>query len=342
MQHRQQSSAHGRSLRAGDEITIRPAAEIAATLDAHGARDGLPFMPEMLPACGKSFRVLKVAHKTCDPTGESNLRSTNVEGAVHVQARCDGSAHGGCQARCLFFFHPDWVAPASGAAAKPEDAALPPAVAEMLTRETLAAHSTPEKVRYRCQATEIKRYTTAISSLEPTQYVRDLTTGNVGIGDYVKYGIRGAVIATRRAILSKGVRDFFKKLLHPGAARDTQIAEKLFAETPKLNLQAGELVRVKPAAEIVATLDENGKHLGLTFDPDMALRAGQTFRVSHRVEKLIDEHTGRMLRIKKDSIVLEGVSCMGTHHCNRLFCPRGAQQFWREEWLERVTEAQRG
>jgi hypothetical protein len=164
----------------------------------------------------------------------------------------------------------------------------------------------------------------------------------VSFGDYVKYGVRGAIIATQRTVLSKPVRDFFKRLLQPRKRRDAETTEPVTAQALKLNLQAGELVRVKPAEYILSTLDENGKHLGLTFDPDMALRAGQTFRVSRRVDKLIDEKSGRMLRIKKDSIVLDGVSCMGTHHCNRLFCPRGALQFWREEWLERVTEEQSG
>lgn len=342
MQDTPRASARGRKVHAGEEVRIRPAAEIVATLDAHGARDGLPFMPEMLQFCGNSFKVVKVAHKTCDPTGESNLRRANVDGLLHLQTRCDGSAHGGCQARCMFFWHPDWVEPANTAPVRRSDAEVAPAAMDMLMGETHAAHSTPEKIRYRCQATEIARFSKPMSSLEPTQYVRDFTTGNVGFGDYVKYGIRGAIIATRRTVLSKPVRDFFKRLLQPGKPRDPEAAERISAETPKLNLQPGEMVRVKPAAYILSTLDENGKHLGLTFDPDMALRAGQTFRVSQRVDKLIDENTGRMLRIKKDSITLEGISCMGTHHCNRLFCPRGAVQFWREDWLERVTEEQGG
>lgn len=340
-QRLQDGQASVRALRVGDRVAIRPVAEIFATLDEHGARDGLPFMPEMLPFCGQRFAVLKVAHKTCDPTGDSNLRHIGVEGAVHLATRCDGAAHGGCQARCLLYWHPDWLAPADAALdRKPAEA--PAAGVDVLTRETRAAHSTPEKVRYRCQATEISRFSKPISSLEPTQYVRDLTSGNVGLVDYIRYGIRGAIIATRRTILSKSLREFLKKALRGGGGKAETSEIEAVAEAPKLNLQVGELVRVKPAAEILATLDDEGKHQGLTFDPDMALRAGQTFRVSQRVEKLIDEKTGRMLRIRKDSIVLDGVSCMGTHHCNRLFCPRGALQFWREEWLERVTETEGG
>jgi hypothetical protein len=45
---------------------VRDAAEILATLDEHATLDGLPFMPEMLRFCGRSFRVHRRADKTCD------------------------------------------------------------------------------------------------------------------------------------------------------------------------------------------------------------------------------------------------------------------------------------
>ena len=43
-----------------------PLDEIMATLDQHGALDGLPFMPEMTPYCGKTFTVWRRADKVCD------------------------------------------------------------------------------------------------------------------------------------------------------------------------------------------------------------------------------------------------------------------------------------
>src|SRR6516165_9997873 len=42
---------------AGTLVRIRSAGEIAATLDAEGRLDGLPFMPEMAAHCGQSFVV---------------------------------------------------------------------------------------------------------------------------------------------------------------------------------------------------------------------------------------------------------------------------------------------
>ena len=52
-----------------------------------------------------------------------------------------------------------------------------------------------------------------------------------------------------------------------------------------------------------------------------------------RVERIIDEKSGRMLRFKNPCIVLDDVTCPGAYHRQ---CPRGIYQYWREIWLERV------
>ena len=52
--------------RAGEWVEIKSKEEILATLDQQGAKDGLPFMPEMLKFCGQRIQVFASAHKTCD------------------------------------------------------------------------------------------------------------------------------------------------------------------------------------------------------------------------------------------------------------------------------------
>ena len=52
----------------------------------------------------------------------------------------------------------------------------------------------------------------------------------------------------------------------------------------------------------------------------MAIYCGRTARVRARVERLVDEHTGELIEIKSDCIILEGVVCSGDYH---RFCPRG-------------------
>jgi hypothetical protein len=55
--------------------------------------------------------------------------------------------------------------------------------------------------------------------------------------------------------------------------------------------------------------------------------------VLRRVERIIDEQTGRMVHFKHDCIILEGVICSGDYN---QYCPRSIYPFWREIWLERV------
>ncbi|HVW84082.1 MAG TPA: hypothetical protein VHB50_05360, partial [Bryobacteraceae bacterium] len=45
--------------RNGEWVEVKSAPEIARTLDADGALDGLPFMPEMLGHCGRRYRVIR-------------------------------------------------------------------------------------------------------------------------------------------------------------------------------------------------------------------------------------------------------------------------------------------
>src|SRR5262249_17516442 len=105
-------------LSVGDWVEIRSKEEILNTLDQQGQLDGLPFMPEMFRFCGRRVKVFKRAHKTCDTVNETGGR--RLANAVHLDTRCDGQAHGGCQAACLFFWKLAWI--------KPVEAESPPTV----------------------------------------------------------------------------------------------------------------------------------------------------------------------------------------------------------------------
>src|ERR1700723_1708628 len=93
----------------GGWVEVRSKAEILSTLDSNAELDGMPFMPEMFAFCGKRFQVYKRAHKTCDTVFP--VRGRRVADAIHLETRCDGSAHGGCQAGCLLFWKMAWLTP---------------------------------------------------------------------------------------------------------------------------------------------------------------------------------------------------------------------------------------
>ena len=98
--------------RAGDMVEVRSREEILSTLDPSGCIEGMPFMPEMLPFCGRRIRVRAVAHKTCE-TARRTWEGRRLNETVHLErASCDGSAHGGCQAECALFWKDAWLKPA--------------------------------------------------------------------------------------------------------------------------------------------------------------------------------------------------------------------------------------
>jgi hypothetical protein len=104
-----------------------------------------------------------------------------------------------------------------------------------------------------------------------------------------------------------------------------------------LDLQPGELVEIRSAEEIGRTLDESGRHRGLTFTDEMAQHCGKQFRVRRRVDRIIDEGSGRMLHFKKYAcITLEGLVCSGDRATRVWFCRKDLYPYWREAWLRRV------
>ncbi len=172
-----------RPFRPGEFAEIKSAPEILATLDAEGKLDGLPFMPEMLKYCGQTVTVYKRADRTCDAILSDGQR--RMQDAVFLaDLRCDGEAHGGCQAGCLIFWKEAWlrrpseqhyVGGDSGASGEQHEAASLFAAA----RQVADGDQTTE--RFMCQATEIVRATAPLPWWEPTQYIREVTTGNAGV-----------------------------------------------------------------------------------------------------------------------------------------------------------------
>lgn len=332
------------ALRVGDVVEVRSAAEILATLDERGELDGLPFMPEMLRFCGQRLVVHKVAHKLCDTIERSGLR--RMAGAVHLTgARCDGAAHGGCQTACSLYWKEEWLrrvdpgdALRNGAAPSPEETAREEQarrrLEELLAANTRRPPGPDGEVRYRCQATELLRAAPErLPFRDLRQYVWDVRTGNAG----VLATLRGILIGLFNRFQHLSTRVLPPWLRIKGGLRWGFVKGTATGPTPTahLDLRPGELVRVKRKEEILPTLNKDLLNRGLGFEEEMARYCGRVARVAARVERCIDERTGRMLRMKNPCIVLEGVVCAGVYNLN---CPREFVPFWREIWLERVSE----
>lgn len=327
-------------LRIGDLVEVRSPGEILATLDGRGELDGLPFMPEMLPFCGRRFRVRSLAIKLCDTIDWSGMH--RMDGAVHLEdLRCDGAGHDGCQAGCLLYWKEAWLRPvgeATGPAVttghRParEDAS---AIASSLLANSRGPGTEPGTERFFCQTTEILRAAPErISPLRLGQYVRDIRSGNARPGPMLRSIAVGAF---------NEYQDFSRRRLpvrlriHEG--RRYPFIDGRQAKTPHqvLNLREGDLVEVKSAREIFETLDPNRNNRGLSFDAEMLKYCGRQARVLRRVERIVDEKTGVMLEFKNPCIVLENVTCDGDYH---QYCPRSIYPYWREIWLRRIDVAE--
>ncbi len=317
-------------LRVGDLVEVRSADEIAATLDARGELDNLPFMPEMLRFCGRRLTVHKVAHKLCDTIDGSGIH--RMENAVHLtDSRCDGSAHGGCQTACSLYWKEAWLKrierdhPPSGS---PTSTDLP--LLEPNTRRVPGPDGEP---RYRCQATELMRAApTCLPTRNMGQYVTDVRTGNVGAFRSfaaLLVGMFNRVQDVTTRLLPREL--WFREGLPWGFVKGQVTAGR--TPTEHLDLQPGELVRIKTKRLIMATLDKNRLNRGMGFEEEMARYCGRTARVQARVTRCLDEKTGELLIMQNPCIVLEGIVCAGAYHAS---CPREFVPFWREIWLERV------
>lgn len=99
----------------------------------------------------------------------------------------------------------------------------------------------------------------------------------------------------------------------------------------------GDLVQVRPEQEILATLDEKGTLGSLPFMPEMSGFCGQRFRVARRVLVTCGWGLGSPRGFPRDDVVtLEGLRCSGSAHDG---CQKACQIFWRDAWLQPVSNA---
>ena len=345
-------------LHAEEWVEVRSKQEILRTLDKQGRLDGMPFMPQMFEYCGKRFRVYKRAHKTCD-TIAWNWASPgrSLAEGIHLNLRCDGKAYGGCQAACLVFWKEQWLKPVAEAkcdavgsapvdsASRSSSNADDQCTEADVFKATCATHQNAgDETVYSCQATRLLEYTKPLPWWKVSQYVEDYASGNASLWRIV----RGAIyLCYYYGTLSKlggpggWFYDRFQSLWgglpfprHRGKLKPSEPAP-----VATLNLQPGELVRIKSYEEILRTIDNDNKNRGMSFDGEMMPFCGKTYRVRNRVERFIDEKTGKMKTLRTAAVILDNVFCQARYSEHRMFCPRSIFSWWREIWLERVSDA---
>jgi hypothetical protein len=346
-------TGEGMKLRAGDWIEVRSKDEILATLDSYGQLDRMPFMPQMFQYCGQRFKIYKSAHKTCDTVNP--IRVLSIPDAVHLELRCDGEAFGGCQAACLLFWKTAWLKPVGALdggtrshleAEEVKEVQIPSCSEQDVWRARYTSQSGKEnKPSYRCQATQLPMYGTETRWWYLTQYWEDYTSGNVTLKQmFASLIFAGYYRLIQRAVgwgrPLRWLYDLFQFIRggvpYPKRAGTIPVGHPTPNKT--LNLLPGELIRIKSYKEILATLNTENRNRGLLFDAEMVPYCGGTYRVKDRVVNFVNEKTGELMTLQNPSIILEGVWCQSRYCGWRTFCPRSIYTWWREAWLDRISE----
>ena len=345
------------SLKAGEPVEVRSREEILSTLDQNGCLDNLPFMPEMFAFCGQQLRVYKRAHKTCDTITYSG--SQRIANAVHLEGiRCNGQAHGGCQAECLIFWKEAWMkrtggVPVAGRSASPGHGAVVSVPnspgcteADVVAKACkIDGNSTSDPV-YSCQATQMLHAGPPLAWWDLRQYWEDYMSGNfklkwmLGVMCYATFNVlmnlrRGRIQSVLNQLYD-AVQKARGRPCHPRAGG--RVPDGTRTPVAKLNLQPGEMVRVKSFEAVRDTMNSKCRNRGLSWDAELVPYCGGEFRVHARVKRLIDERTGKMLSLKSEPLILEGVFCQARYSEHRYFCPRSTYTFWSETWLERIGQ----
>ena len=320
----------GSWLLVGDVVEVRSLGQIERTLDESGCLDGMPFMSEMVALCGRRARVFRCVDKIYDYGRSKTLRRLKKT-VLLAGLRCDGGAHGGCEAACYLLWNQRWLQPASR-----RTAPHPEHPAETPRHPALRRHDEPGKpgdgngngngnlgsagngsTRYTCQYTQLVAATTPLHPWDVRQDLRPLLSGNV------------TALAFTVAILT---RLFNAVQALRGGSGFPAMSSGTLKKTPLVvhGLTPGNRVRVLSRQQVAETLDVQGRNRGLWFDRDMIKYCGGRYTVARRVERIIDDASGKMLEMKTPCIVLEGADASGEFlH----FCPQQERIFWREGWL---------
>src|SRR5262245_49339796 len=300
----------GRWLLVGDMVEIRALDEIRETLDGSGCLDGLPFMPEMAAFCGRRAVVFRCVDKIYDYGRSKTLR--RLEDSVLLSGlRCDGGAHGGCQASCYLLWKRAWLKPSAGG----------PVARGVVAEAARTTHQegSPGTSRYSCQYTQLAAATTPMARWDFRQDLRPLFAGNVTLVAFC------VAMLTRLFNIVQAARG---GVGYPGWSFKTGVS----ARSVERGLAPGDTVRILAVEDIAATLNEKGRHRGLWFDRDMIRHCGRRYTVLRRVDRIIDDATGEMLQMTTPCLVLAGAEASGEF---LRFCAQHEYPFWREAWLSR-------
>jgi hypothetical protein len=299
----------GHELIVGDLVEVKSWTEISATLDDKGCLEQLPFMPEMRAMCGRRAYVFRGMHRLFDYRKTRQMR--HMDGAVLlVEAVCDGSSHGGCEAGCHTIWKAAWLrrVHADGTAVE--------APRDRSDSQHDAAQPIPV-APYTCQLTQLHAASRPIGNRNAANFLRPLISGNVTVS---------AFLVGWLTYVFNEIQHLRQGTAFPSFADAVQDA----AASADIHPMPGDRVVVRSAAEIRSTLNDRLEHRGMGFEPDMLKHCGREYCVQARIGKVIDLVTGEMRTLKTPAYLLRGVHFSGER---QFFNAQYEPLFWRAAWM---------
>ena len=230
------------------------------------------------------------------------MQTTNL---VHLDYRCDGKAHDGCQNGCLIFWHTAWLRPADAPAPAangsssynhadgiattrlPNSTRAGNGTSGCTHADVIAATRLPDlngANRYSCQATALQSFTRPLKWWDARAYWNSYRTRNHTLRELIN-GISFMVFCKIAGPFGErfGARQPMTRFRHGVAAfrfRDASVLSRRQADACHYaGLKAGDYVRIKSHQEILETLTRDGKNRGMCFDAELVPYCGRIFRV---------------------------------------------------------------
>jgi hypothetical protein len=228
----------------------------------------------MLRQVGREFTIDRRIDKINDWIGGNELRRTTSLVTL-AGVRCDGSAHGGCQAACQLLWNEQWLRRIG--ARDPTPANQSPSMRDLEARVRLSPLS---PVPTAADPVHVPDHRTAapVDAGPEDDWrldVRPLLNGNVPAAGWVM-----AMLTRLFNAVQQWRHGTTYPVTTPIAADPTPVV--------RLDLLPGEMVRVRSKPEICRTLYQN-ENRGMWFGRETLRFCNQPFVVRNRVERIINE-----------------------------------------------------
>ena len=295
---RDRGNLKARAFRAGDRVRVRSFAEIATTLDAEGALDGLPFLPEMARYCGRAFTVRRRVDKLIQEGVGSSMRRIRdvvlLDGTI-----CDGAAHGDCRRACFPLWKTAWlesggapapagpaIGPSSGAKTPTLGAAAAGPSADMapVPPPPASLSSSPNG----CQVTALMTATTPLPLWHPSRHLLELKAGTYSVREYAAYLFGGLyrktvkrlvdTVARRGStplVVAEGVKNAEGKFLADAGTRDAFGHAQLGGVGPVVAQLVKDKLGYKYHWAVADYLQRAARHIASKVDVEQAYAVGK-------------------------------------------------------------------